>query len=317
MINLFNIPNYSIDTSKFTHFLHGDIVEEFEENFRDYVGAKYSCSLNSATNAIFLSLLNKNATVNVPSMIPPVVCNAILTSGNKINFNDNINWVGNSYILHDFGDYKIIDSAQKVEVNQFQNEANNEDLMIFSFYPTKPIGSMDGGMIVSNDFEKIKWFKEATMNGMSYSDKSWDRNIKFTGFKMYMNSLQCYIANENLKLLDFKKRKLKKIRDFYNKELGYNNISDHLYRINVKNNKEFVKYMGGKGISCGIHYNSLHNHNVYKTKDNCPKSEKISKTTVSIPFHEDLDKNGQKEYILESIKKYYYHERKERLLKEF
>ena len=37
MINLFNIPNHNIDTSDFNHYLHGDIVEEFESNFRDYV----------------------------------------------------------------------------------------------------------------------------------------------------------------------------------------------------------------------------------------------------------------------------------------
>jgi len=317
MIDLFNIPNYNIDTSKFTHFLHGNIVDEFESNFRDCVGAKYSCSVNSATNAIFLSLLNKNTTINIPSIIPPVVCNAILTSGNKISFKDDVSWVGDSYILHDFGDYKIIDSAQKVEDNQFNKEANDNDLMIFSFYPTKPIGGMDGGIIVSNNEDKIRWFKEAVMNGMGFATNNWDRHIKFPGYKMYMNSIQCFIANENLKLLDYKKRKLKKIRDFYNKELGYNNISDHLYRINVNNNKEFIKYMGGKGISCGIHYDSLHNHGVYQTKDNCPKSEKISKTTVSIPFHEDLDKNGHLAYILKSIKKYFYYERRKTVLKEF
>ena len=40
---------------------------------------------------------------------------------------------------------------------RFKKEANDEDLMIFSFYPTKPVGSSDGGIIVSNDFEKIRW----------------------------------------------------------------------------------------------------------------------------------------------------------------
>jgi hypothetical protein len=55
-------------------------------------------------------------------MIPPVVLNALITSGNSINFVDNIDWIGNSYILHDFGNYKIIDSAQKVERNQFKKE---------------------------------------------------------------------------------------------------------------------------------------------------------------------------------------------------
>ena len=307
MINLVNIPNYKIDTSNFNHFIHGNIVEEFESNFRDYIGAKYSCTVNNATNAIFLAMLNKNTTVKVPSMIPPVVCNAILTSGNKINFTDDTEWVGDSYILHKFKDYKIIDSAQKVDLNQFKKEANDEDLMIFSFYPTKPIGSSDGGIIVSNDKEKIKWFKEATMNGMSYSRNNWDRKIKFPGFKMYMNSIQCYIANENLKLLDYKKRKLKKVRDFYNNELGYNNTSDHLYRIKVDDNKKFIKYMGGKSITCGIHYDALHLNPIYNTfckNLSFSKSKEESKQTVSIPFHEDLDKNGQLDYIIKCIKKY-------------
>ena len=307
MINLFNIPNYKIDTSNFNHFIHGNIVEEFESNFRDYIGAKYSCTVNNATNAIFLAMLNKNTTVKVPSMIPPVVCNAVLTSGNKINFTDDTEWVGGSYVLHKFKDYKIIDSAQKVDLNQFKKEANDEDLMIFSFYPTKPIGSSDGGIIVSNDKEKIKWFKEATMNGMSYSFNNCDRKIKFPGFKMYMNSIQCYIANENLKLLDYKKRKLKKVRDFYNNELGYNNTSDHLYRIKVDNNKKFIKYMKEKSITCGIHYDALHENVIYNNSSTTlvlPKSSKESKQIVSIPFHENLNENGQLNYVINKIKGY-------------
>ena len=94
--------------------LHGQVVEDFEKQFCEYVGAKYACSINSATNAIFLTFLNKNLTVDVPSVIPPVVCNGIITGGNKVNFVDNIKWVGDSYILHQFEDYKVIDSAQKV-----------------------------------------------------------------------------------------------------------------------------------------------------------------------------------------------------------
>ena len=204
MINLFNIPNYTIDTSKFTHYLHGDITKTFEDNFCSYVGAKYACTFSSATNAIFLAMLGKQEIINIPSMIPPVVANALITAGNKINFIDNTKWVGDSYVLHRFNDYKIIDSAQKVDKNQYQKEANDEDLMIFSFYPTKPVGGSDGGIIVSNDYNKIKWFKEATMNGMSYAHNNWDRTIKFPGYKMYMNSIQCYIANQNLNKLDAK-----------------------------------------------------------------------------------------------------------------
>lgn len=305
MIQLFNIPHYIIDTSKFNHYLHDSVVSKFEEEFAAYVGAKYACSISSATNAIFLSLLNKNITVSIPSLIPPVVCNAILTSGNKIKFIDDVNWVGDSYILHDFGKYKIIDSAQKVDRNQFQKEANDDDLMIFSFYPTKPIGSMDGGMIVSNDWDKIQWFKEAVMNGMSYAANNWDRSIKFPGYKMYMNSMQCYIALQNLKKLDTKKSRLKEIRDIYNKELGYMNTSDHLYRIEVANNKSFIKQLQQLDITAGIHYKAMHCDLTYMSteSDNCILSERIQHRTVSIPFNECLT-NEDIFTVIDSVKQY-------------
>ena len=55
MIQLFNVRNHNIDTSKFSNLLHDGVVTEFEDKIAKYVGAKYACSINSATNAIFLS----------------------------------------------------------------------------------------------------------------------------------------------------------------------------------------------------------------------------------------------------------------------
>jgi dTDP-4-amino-4,6-dideoxygalactose transaminase len=305
MIKLFNPDNYIIDTSKFGNLLHDKTVFEFENSFAEYVGAKYACSINSATNAIFLLFLNKGITVDVPSMIPPVVLNALVTSGNKINFVDDTDWIGGSYLLHQFEDYKIIDSAQRVDKDQFKNEANDEDIMFFSFYPTKPVGSCDGGMIVSNDLKKIEWIREAVMNGMSYSDNNWERTIKFPGYKMYMNSIQCFIANENLNKLESNKYDLKIVRDYYNAELSLNNNSDHLYRISVDNNKEFIKYMHDNNVVCGIHYDSQHKNPVYNSglKFDCLKSEEASKRTVSIPFNPKLTMEEMNK-ILKLIKKY-------------
>lgn len=313
MIQLFNIPNYTVDTGQFSHYLHGSIVEEFENNFAEYVGAKYACSVNSATNAIFLMLLNKNITVDVPSLIPPVVLNAIITSGNTPRFTDNIEWVGGSYILHEFEDYKIVDSAQRVDRNQFANEANDNDLMFFSFYPTKPVGSCDGGIIVSNDKDKIDYLKTLSFNGMSFSTNNWERKVMMPGYKFYMNSIQSYIANENLKLLDSKKERLLKIRNIYNKELGYNNTSDHLYRINVDSRDKFMNNMKSANIVCGIHYEAQHLNHVYtfhavnnygyRAHQRCPKSEVEAKQTVSIPFHENLSENDIS-YVINCIKQF-------------
>lgn len=311
MIQLFNIPNYTINTADFSHYLHGSIVEEFENNFAEYVGAKYACSVNSATNAIFLMLLNKSTIVDVPSLIPPVVLNAIITSGNTPRFTDDISWIGGSYILHEFEDYKIIDSAQRVDRNQFANEANDNDLMFFSFYPTKPVGSCDGGIIVSNDKSKIDYLKTLSFNGMSFSTNNWERKVIMPGYKFYMNSIQAYIANENLKLLDSKKERLSEIRNIYNKELGYNNTSDHLYRINVEHRNTFMDNMKSAGIVCGIHYEAQHLNSVYtfyavneysqRMHKRCPKSKIEALTTVSIPFHENLTEENI-EYIINKIK---------------
>jgi dTDP-4-amino-4,6-dideoxygalactose transaminase len=279
-------------------------VEEFEENFCEYIGAKYACTINSATNAIFLLFLNRDIEVKIPSVIPPVVCNALLTSGNKINFVDNTEWVGNSYVLHDFGNYKIIDSAQKVEKDQFKKEAQDNDIMFFSFYPTKPIGSCDGGIIVSNDQSKIEWLKEACLNGMSYAKDNWDRKIKFPGYKMYMNSIQAYIANENLKKLANKDEKLANIRDKYNYYFGLKNSSQHLYRINLKNRKEFINTMKNNNYQTGIHYAALHKSHVYaKYQLWLPKSEFDAETTLSIPFNEKLT-TKEVQNIIKTVEKY-------------
>jgi len=47
--------------------------------------------------------------------------------------------------------------------------------------------------------------------------------------------------------------------------------------------------MNDNGITCGVHYEAAHLHEVYKINNtNCPLSEKKSLETVSIPFHEGL-----------------------------
>ena len=303
MIKLFNINDYTVNTSNFSNKINDLCVLEFEKKFANFVGAKYACGFSSATNAIFLTFINKKVHVKVPSMIPTVVLNALVHGNNDFSFSDNVDWVGNSYVLHEFKDYKVIDSAQKVEKNQFKKEANDKDLMIFSFYPTKPVGSIDGGMIVSNDLEKITWFRRAVMNGTGIETNSWDRKIYFPGWKMYLNSFQAYVANENFKLLEMKQEKLKKIREEYNNVFNINNTSNHLYRIDVKDRDLFVDAMKEKKIVTGIHYKPAHEIEVYKNisknNKNLYQTEKKGKTTVSIPFHECLTENEVK-YVIDS-----------------
>ena len=300
MIDLFNINNHIVDTSKFSNFLHSKEVEEVEDKIKEYVGAKYACSFNSASNIIYACLKYLNPcfsspfSVSIPSLIPPVVLNSIHNSGNIIKFNDDISWVGDSYLLHNFGQFKIIDSAQRLDKDQFANEANPNDLMFFSFYPTKPCGGMDGGIIVSNDESKILFLREISNNGFDKSSgSSWSKNIKYSGYKMYMNSFQAKIILENFKKYEDKKEKIRVIREKYNQALGFRNSSTHLYRIQTYNNKKFLKDMADNGISCGIHYDCMHDKFLYNkgVKFNCHRSTRESYTTASIPLNESMTNN--------------------------
>ena len=304
VISLFNIPDHKIDTSNYSHCLHDNNVSTLESEIAVYVGAKHAVSLNSATSAIYLALLNKSITVKIPSMIPPVVVNGITTSGNKYDFTDNTEWVGDSYELFDFGDYKIIDSAQKLEKNQFKTECKPDDLMIFSFYPTKPLSGFDGGMIVSDDFEKIKYFKEMSLNGMSYAENNWERPHKYHGYKMYMNSIQAEIILKNFSTYDKKTNKISKVRNFYNTEFNQKKTSSHLYTVDVFDRESVIKNLRSKNIYTGIHYHSLHDDPVYalNTKGNYPETEKKSKTTLSIPMHENISMEDAKMVYQEVIK---------------
>ena len=307
MIQLFNINNHIIDTSEFSNMLHDDIVIQYEKRIADYVGAKYACAVNSATNAIFLIMKMEEymnpRTIKIPSIIPPVVANAIIMSGNKVEFNANVEWVGNSYILHKFRKFKVVDSAQKLEPQQFRKECKPNDLMIFSHYPTKPLGGADGGVIVTDDYDKYKWMKEAVLNGTTFADNNWERGISFPGYKFYMNSIQAKVIMNNFVNFEKKMGSLSGLVDMYNRELGYENTSKHLYTIEVLDNEKFIHNMRNAGIICGMHYPALHKNQIYNdgVEFNCPKSEKLEKRTVSLPMNETLSLL-EINYIIDKVK---------------
>lgn len=307
MIKLFNIPTYKIDTKSFDNILNGKIVREFEEKFCEYVGGQYAVSVNSATSGIFLTFLalkllrqqaGKNGLYNnilIPSICPPVVANAVhMFERDRVIFDDNIEWVGSSYTLYEDDTIVIYDSAHEVIKDKYKDH-NKPYVAIFSHYPTKVVGSTNLGTIVTNDLYVAQLIKSLSNNGMSNvpSNNSWEKEYLLFGYKMHGDSIASYIAYQNLLRVDHKKEKLAKIRQKYNLELGYNNISDHLYRINVNDNTQFRKYMYENQIECGYHYKPLHTHGPtdYKYPELLPKSLQEGRTTVSLPFHEKLTKD--------------------------
>lgn len=306
MIPLFKIYKPIIDYSKFTHNLHDRIVTDFENSFAKYMGVKYAIAVDSCTTAIYLTIkwvqwhYGTCQSANIPTMIPPVVLNALYHADSTICFNDDIKWVGSHYYLKKDSVFAVIDSAHEIDKNQVakfdksvkgQLNPDKRWAALYSFYPTKPVAGLDGGMIITNNDIFNTWLRTAIMNGTSTGD-SWERQIEFPGWKAYMNTFQACAAYQQFARIDKKKLNLKEIRDYYNKKLKLKNTSDHLYRIKVKNNIEFIDKMKKNDIQCGIHYRCTHKEDAYKGHtvncDGLSKSERASNKTVSIPFHEDI-----------------------------
>jgi dTDP-4-amino-4,6-dideoxygalactose transaminase len=269
----------------------GQVVSQFEEEFADYVGANHAIAVNCCTSALYLSFQTTNIShqkVFIPSMLPPLVVNTIIHAGGVPHFIDDCNWVGHCYHIKPF---PIYDSAHEVKKQMFSN-LPNDAIVCYSFYPTKPIGSCDGGMICTNDDNKAAWFRKARIFGRSSGnyENSWESSIEFPGWKMYMSDIQASIALPQLRRLNKTDMKRKHILDLYNQLLETNNTSMYLYRINVKERDGFIKYMFDNGIECGIHFRPLHNMKIYSQydKDSLIETEKNGISTVSLPFYDSL-----------------------------
>lgn len=309
MIKLF-APVHTIDIHhNFDHLLHGSIVTDLEKAVADYVGAKYAVAVSSATAGIFLSLKHavpsEEEIIQIPSIIPPVVPNVLINSDIKFGWNGNTYWVGSDYTLLVNRKLTMVDSAQSFEPGQFKNWTSltdTETLMIFSFYPTKPLGGFDGGMVVSDNEQLIEWIRTASRNGTKGSENSWDRSLIFPGWKMYMNSIQAkYLYNKLTTTYEQERAKVIEIREVYNEAFGINNISNHLYRVAVNEH-----YTPPNDIQTGRHYAPCHLNPVYKgipcrfsnEKDILEQSNK-----VSIPLHSGLSE-AEVKYIIHYFKKY-------------
>lgn len=278
----------------------GPKVEELEKKFAEYVGAPYAVAVNSCTSAISLcleSLGTKMLEVTIPSVTFVSVANAIVNARLFLIFNDSIH-VGEPYFLQGTN---IIDSAHYLERGCYQKGTK----MCFSFYPTKLIGSCEGGMIALDNEEVYKWLRKARAHGMERKGMfDWDYTIDFPGWKMTMNDIQAAIALVRLEKLDKFNHRRKIIRDMYNTAFGLNNQSLHVYPIMVENREELATKLKENNIGFSLHFKPIHLQPAYfDHQNNLERSEEWGQKALSIPLHENLTKPDAKK-IIEVVKQY-------------
>lgn len=294
------------------HIGLGNTVFEMENKLAKYVGAKYVVAVDSCTSALFLSLLYekkryKITKVSIPSMTVPLVPNAVLEAGLDMEFNDATDWVGSAYRILDSNVY---DSAHQLQRNQYKNMlglgAPSRMKLCFSFYPTKTIGSADGGAIATNDQEFADWVRCVSTYGRNqgkHYGNSWDYDVVTTGYKRHYTNLQAAIVLEQLERLDETNENRQKIVRRYNKAFNLYNTSDYLYRLRIFDRDAFVHYMADRGIECGVHFKPVHLMEPFKyfSVRNREKIEDEYKYTVSLPLYDTMT-DDEIDYVIRCTK---------------
>lgn len=300
----------------------GKIVEELEKEFAKYVGAKYAVAVDSCTSALYLAVnrldLKKGSKIALSPLTFAASASAIIHNGHYPYFID----IGEEYSEHEIDATMVIhyagvehktvtkkpviyDSAHLVKKNQCLNKRG---FHCFSFYPTKPVASLEGGMICTNNKKDAEWFRKARLHGINadgfkrYQGGEWDYAVDFVGWKMNMTDVQAQLALSQLRKLDKMNKRRQEILDKYNEAFDMDNKGLHLYPMMSYDRGRFIEGMKKKGINCAVHFPPLHLQPAYKDfKRDLRAVQRIGDSIVSIPFYSAMS-DKEVDYIIKSVK---------------
>lgn len=206
------------------------------------------------------------------------------------------------------------------------------DLGCFSFYVTKNITTVEGGMVVTDRDELATQIKSLALHGLTQD--AWQRftdegfkhyQVVCAGFKYNMTDIQASIGIHQLEKIETKAQRRKEIWEIYNQSFGELPLilpsptppdqrhAYHLYtplldleRVRCTRD-EFLQALHKENIGAGIHYISLHLHPFYQEtygyrKGEFPNAEFISDRTFSLPFSAKLT-DQDIEDVIQSVKK--------------
>lgn len=357
-----------VDSLKRAWLGTGPKVAKFETDFAKYKSVSQAAALNSCTAGLHLSCLALDlrpgdevittamtfcATVNtiihsgatpVLADIDPITWNIDpeeiskkITSRTKaiipVHFAGRpcemgmIMKIANKYNLA-----VIEDCAHAIETEYKGKKAGTiGDFGVFSFYATKNVVTGEGGMVISNNHERLSKIKMLALHGMSndawkrFSDDGYKHYlVQEAGYKYNMMDIQAAIGIHQLRRVEDYSKRREEIWNMYLKELSdlpitmaapveeYTRHAYHLFILRI--NKDvcgisrdtFLIKMTEKNVGVGVHYQAIPQHPFYQEKfgwdpKHYPNAVKFGNETVSIPLSAKLT-NEEVNYIIKSIK---------------
>jgi len=285
----------------------GKYTEEFEENFSNYLGEDLYCvGLNSATNALFLSLLalgiKKGDEVIVPTWTFAATAEVVEWIGAKLvlcdidekTLNLDVQKARNlitsktkAIIPVHIGGYpcnmdeiqklakefnlKVIEDAAHAIGTKYKGVkiGNHSDAVCFSFYAIKNLAMGEGGAVVSKDKNLIEKIRKLGYLGIN---KEFYKRYDSKGSWFYDIEELGYKANLDNIHASIGLVQLKKLDTMNQKR---NEIAKYYYE-NLKN-VEFNKYDD-------IHYNSYHLFMI-RVKQRDKFMQKLKENNIGISLH--------------------------------
>jgi len=345
---------------------NGPKLVEFEKKFKQFTKSRYAIGVSNATAALYLSLkalgIKKNDEVIVPDLTFVATANVVLQVGATpvlVDIDDETLNISTESIIKNISrktkaiipvhlagtpcdmqkimkiarsnSLKVIEdcahgigtSYNKKHVGNFGNAG------CFSFYPTKNLTTIEGGMVITND-EKIADFIQLARNhGMSRSlmsryssGKPWEYDIKDIGYNYRLDEIRSTLGISQLQKLTILNKKRLTAFLYYNKglknipglivpnEKNFRDNSCHLYIIRItadaKISRDKLFYsLQKKGIGSSVHYKPLHEFTLFRKKGisrgSLSISKRIYKEILSLPMYPQLPRSSQ-DYIIKSIK---------------
>ena len=342
------IDNAIKDVLKSGWDILGENVKKFEEEFSNYIGITHAIGVASGTDALSLALVACGVGVGDEVIVPansyPTVfaisaVNAVpvFVDVDIKTFNLNAKLLEEKITkktkaiiaVHLYGqpadldpifeiarkhNLKVVEDCAQAHGAEYKGKKVGSigDLGCFSFYPTKNLGAIgDGGMVTGNDeslMEKVRLLR-------MYGEQERYKSI-IPGFNSRLDEIQAAILRVKLRRLDEWNGKRNEIANFYldnlqgDVEFMLPKVLDqtkpvwHLFVIKSKRRDKLMEYLKSKGVPCAIHYPSPpYKQSWYKRRGSYPETELATSQILSLPMNPYL-KTGELKYICSAIDRF-------------
>ncbi|MDE0020752.1 MAG: DegT/DnrJ/EryC1/StrS family aminotransferase [Candidatus Poribacteria bacterium] len=350
----------------------GQKTRDFERRFAETVGADEAVAVNSCTAALHLTLtaagVGPGDNVLVPVYTFTATAEAALHAGAEIRFLDvnpttlNVDPETMEAALNpktkavvpvhiagypcdmtalqqiaDAHDLLLLDDAAHAVAGEHNDKriGGIGHASAFSFYPTKHITSIEGGMATTNDRQladavrniryhaitRDAWTREADQSSANAEQSpAMAYDVTAQGYKCNMTDVQAAVGLAQLEKLDRQMEIRRRIARMYQDAFGDCGALEtppepdngrhawHLYILKLNLDRlsasrdEFAAELEALNIGTAVHYIPLHRFTHYRercrsARGDFPNAERLYRRVLSIPLWPGMDENDAEDVI--------------------